>query len=69
MTLTCPLCSYAFERTEMRAGGCRMCPSDPGGCGLVRCPACDYEWPPEESSGLVRVIRRLFGPARAKEES
>ena len=62
MTATCPLCGYAFGEDEMLAGGCRACASEPGGCGLVRCPACGYEWPPVASSGLARAIRRLFPP-------
>ena len=60
----CPLCAYRFDEAEMSSSGCPACPSRGKGCGLVRCPACGYEWPPEGSSLLVRLVRRIL-PGRA----
>lgn len=61
MTHRCPLCGYGFEPDEMVEGGCRTCPIKGSGCGLVRCPACGYEWPDERRSRLVGLLGRLFG--------
>jgi hypothetical protein len=60
VSLECPLCGFRFTEAEMITGGCGSCASSPGGCGLVRCPACGYEWPPESSSRLVGLIRKVF---------
>jgi predicted Zn-ribbon and HTH transcriptional regulator len=57
----CALCGYRFDDVEMRSTGCPACPSRTKGCGLVRCPACGYEWPGEKSSRLARLFTRIFG--------
>jgi len=57
----CSLCGYAFEESEMAASGCAACRSSPAGCGLVKCPACGCEWPPESSSRAVGFLKKLFG--------
>lgn len=68
MTYTCGLCGYSFTEEEMAEIGCRSCPASPLGCGLVKCPACNYEWPAESKSGLVKLIRKLFGKPKAEAE-
>ena len=64
MTHQCSLCGYRFDEHEMAATGCSTCVSNSSGsgsgCGLVRCPSCGYEWPPESGSTLVKLIRKLF---------
>ncbi len=60
MTHDCPLCGYSFTDAEMATRACPACHSRPGGCGLVKCPSCGYEWPPERASTLVRLVRWLF---------
>ena len=60
MTHHCSLCGYRFNEDEMSVQGCSKCPSSPGGCGLVRCPSCGYEWPPESGSVLAKFVSKLF---------
>jgi rubredoxin len=60
VTHRCSLCGYGFEEAEMREVRCKSCPASPLGCGLVRCPACGYEWPPESSSWLINLVKKLF---------
>jgi len=60
--LSCPLCGFEFERVDtLCAHGCPL----GGSCNFVRCPSCQYEFPPE----LRRIswLTRLFGKA-AKEK-
>jgi hypothetical protein len=37
-----------------------------GGCGMVTCPACGYEFPPESKllSLVTRLVRRASSPRR-----
>ncbi len=60
MTFKCSMCGYRFDEHEMMSSGCTSCGVSPFGCGLVRCPACGYEWPPESRSTLANLIRKLF---------
>jgi hypothetical protein len=60
MTYLCNLCGYRFDEHEMAEKGCVTCAASPGGCGLVRCPSCGYEWPPESRSVLARTLAKLF---------
>jgi predicted Zn-ribbon and HTH transcriptional regulator len=48
----CQLCGFEFEEGQA-AGGCAAC-SLRGGCGLIRCPNCGYEWP-REPEWLARM--------------
>ncbi len=43
--MKCGFCGFEFEVAEAEAA----CPSCPlvGSCGLMRCPRCGYEMPPE----------------------
>ena len=53
--LTCPMCGFEFERTDtLCAHGCPLGAL----CHLVRCPACEYEFP--ETPPTVSFIRRIF---------
>jgi hypothetical protein len=52
----CGLCGADFTRREAEV--CRKgCPISKG-CGMVTCPSCGYEFPPE--SKIVAAISRLF---------
>jgi hypothetical protein len=54
--IDCGMCGHAFTREE--AASCQKgCPMS-AGCGLVTCPSCGYEFPPE--SKLLVAISRLF---------
>jgi Fe2+ transport system protein FeoA len=53
--LTCPMCGFEFERTDtLCAHGCPLGAL----CHLVRCPACEYEFP--ETPPTVSFVKRLF---------
>jgi rubredoxin len=54
--MKCGMCGYEFnmEEAETSCGGCPLVK----GCGLVRCPRCGYEMPPE--AALVRWVKRIF---------
>lgn len=53
--LTCPLCGFEFEKTDtLCAHGCPLGSL----CHLVRCPACEYEFP--ETPPAVSFVRRLL---------
>jgi Fe2+ transport system protein FeoA len=53
--LTCPMCGFEFERTDtLCAHGCPLGAL----CHLVRCPACEYEFP--ETPPTVSFLQRLF---------
>ena len=55
--MKCKLCGHRFLKSE--AGEvCGSCVLHPGSCGLVRCPNCGYEWPPE--SRLLSFFSKLF---------
>lgn len=60
--LTCPLCGFGFEPEDaLCAHGCPL----RSHCGLVRCPACDYEFTeqPKRGSWLRRLLGRPPEPA------
>ena len=53
--LTCPMCGFEFERTDtLCAHGCPLGAL----CHLIRCPACEYEFP--ETPPAVSFVKRLF---------
>lgn len=59
--LTCPLCGFGFEPEDaLCAHGCPL----RSHCGLVRCPACDYEFTeqPKRGSWLDRLLGRAPEP-------
>ncbi len=53
--MTCGMCGFEFdaEEAERSCSGCPLTSS----CGLIRCPRCGYEMPPEAQ--LVRWLRGL----------
>jgi hypothetical protein len=54
--IDCGLCGAAFTRREAEV--CRKgCPIARG-CGMVTCPSCGYEFPPE--SKIMNTLSRLF---------
>jgi Fe2+ transport system protein FeoA len=54
--VTCPLCGLEFEPTDtLCQHGCPLRTA----CGLIRCPACEYEFPQAPRS--VSWLRRRFG--------
>lgn len=53
--MKCGLCGYEFNVGEAQVA-CAVCPLV-GHCGLVHCPRCGYEMPPE--ARLVGWLRRL----------
>ncbi|HEV3193627.1 MAG TPA: hypothetical protein VGY54_24145 [Polyangiaceae bacterium] len=59
--IDCGMCGHAFTREEGAAcqGGCPMAT----GCGMVTCPSCGYEFPPE--SKLLTFVTNLLRPRRA----
>ncbi|MFI5301523.1 MAG: hypothetical protein ACHREM_25830 [Polyangiales bacterium] len=58
----CGLCGAEFSRREAEA--CKKgCPISRG-CGMVTCPSCGYEFPPE--STIMNTLTRLF---RTRKES
>jgi hypothetical protein len=50
----CALCGARFTHGERVCGACPLA----GGCDLVRCPSCGYQFPRE--SALVEAARRLW---------
>lgn len=42
--MKCGLCGAEFDEKDAKAS-CARCPFH--GCGLLRCPKCGYEMPPE----------------------
>jgi Fe2+ transport system protein FeoA len=53
--LTCPLCGFAFERTDALCHhGCPL----GSACHLARCPVCEYEFPENLPTGSW--FRKLF---------
>jgi hypothetical protein len=63
--IDCGMCGHSFTREEAEAchGGCPMS----AGCGLVTCPSCAYEFPPE--SKLVTLVTKLFRKDRGRAPS
>ena len=59
--IDCSMCGHSFTKDEGAA--CRSgCPV--AGCGMVTCPSCGFEFPPE--SKLVTLVTNLLRrPARA----
>jgi hypothetical protein len=56
--IDCGMCGHSFTKQEGAA--CRSgCPVA-GGCGMVTCPACGYEFPPESKLLvlLTNLVRR-----------
>jgi hypothetical protein len=49
----CPLCSLEFDG-ETCPPSCPMA----GGCALIRCPKCGYEF--VEDSAIVALVRRFI---------
>lgn len=59
--LTCPLCGFAFERTDALCHhGCPL----GSACHLARCPACEYEFPETLPAGSW--FRKLFAKKEAE---
>jgi hypothetical protein len=56
--IDCGMCGHSFTRQEGAAcqGGCPMA----SGCGMVTCPSCGYEFPPESKivTFLTNLVRR-----------
>jgi|HubBroStandDraft_6_1064221.scaffolds.fasta_scaffold536332_2 hypothetical protein len=54
--IDCGMCGHAFTSGEGKAcsKGCPMA----SGCGMVTCPSCGYEFPPE--SKLVSLVTNLL---------
>jgi hypothetical protein len=62
--IDCGMCGHAF--TQQEGAACRSgCPVA-GGCGMVTCPACGYEFPPRSKlfDLLSNLVRRRPEPAR-----
>jgi len=58
--VTCPLCGLEFQPTDtLCEHGCPL----RSACGLLRCPACEYEFP--ETPRAVSWLKRLFGKTKA----
>ncbi len=54
--VTCPLCAFAFEKTDTMCGhGCPLGAT----CRLLRCPSCGYEFP--QSPASLSWLERLLG--------
>lgn len=59
----CPLCSLEFGESEECHTSCPMS----AGCGMIKCPRCDYEF--VEKSSVVEFFRRVLSPFRSKESN
>lgn len=61
--IECSMCGHAFTKEEGSAcsSGCPMA----RGCGMVTCPSCGYEFPPE--SKLVNLVTNLLRRRRPAE--
>jgi rubredoxin len=54
--IDCAMCGHSF--THQEGASCHHgCPLS-AACGLVTCPSCGYEFPPE--SKLVALVSRLW---------
>jgi hypothetical protein len=61
--IDCGMCGHSFTQEEGAA--CRSgCPVA-GGCGMVTCPSCGYEFPPRSKivSLITSLVRRKAPPA------
>lgn len=57
--LRCPLCGFEFEQLDtLCAHGCPL----GGSCNFVRCPSCQYEYPPQPRK--VSFLSRLLGKGK-----
>jgi Fe2+ transport system protein FeoA len=57
--LRCPLCGFEFEKLDtLCSHGCPL----GGSCNFVRCPSCQYEYPPQPRR--IPLIARLFGKGK-----
>jgi hypothetical protein len=66
--IDCGMCGHSF--TQQEGAACRSgCPVA-GGCGMVTCPACGYEFPPESKllTLLTNLVRRRPRPRAAEED-
>jgi len=59
---TCGFCGLEFDPASAEVT-CQGCPVV-GNCGLVRCPRCGYEMPPE--SKLAQWLRELGRSVRQR---
>ncbi|OGB90108.1 hypothetical protein A2625_04775 [candidate division WOR-1 bacterium RIFCSPHIGHO2_01_FULL_53_15] len=59
--MKCPLCGKEFEFSREV---CSNCPLHAGGCDLIKCPNCGYEFP--KGSKLVDFFAKLFKPRRKR---
>ncbi len=67
--IDCGMCGHSF--TQQEGAACRSgCPVA-GGCGMVTCPACGYEFPPESKllTLLTNLVRRRPRPRPAEESA
>lgn len=55
--IKCPLCGNIFDE-EKAKGGCTGCGVK--GCGLVKCPNCSYEFPPEKKFEKSNLFKKIF---------
>jgi rubredoxin len=65
--IDCSMCGHSFTREEGAAcrSGCPM-----AGCGMVTCPSCGFEFPPESKLvTLVASLLRRRGPRVADSAS
>lgn len=53
--MKCPLCGFEFNETSNTCKGCPLAKS----CGLVRCPNCGYEMPPEPKT--LNALKNMWG--------
>ncbi len=60
--MKCAFCGLEFEPGEAEQS-CSGCPLT-GNCGLIRCPRCGYEMPPE-----AKLITWLRGLKRARKDT
>lgn len=61
--IDCSMCGHSFTQAEGSAcaAGCPMA----RGCGMVTCPSCGFEFPPE--SKVLRLVTSLLKRRRAPE--
>ncbi len=67
--IDCGMCGHSF--TQQEGAACRSgCPVA-GGCGMVTCPACGYEFPPESKllTLLTNLVRRRPRPPSVEEDT
>ena len=64
--IECGMCGHEFTREEGAAcsKGCPMA----RGCGMVTCPSCGYEFPPESKivNFITNLVRRGKGSTTAE---